>query len=527
MRRPHIVLRERTGGFMKKKHMEILGLTLSLLFLGGCAEIEPEIESFLDSLGEDGQETAIRYQKLSAVFDKMGKGMGLAIVMIEPEDLEENQEIEYYPAVAEYAVDMEIDGETYISRETDENAVHVFGEAQVVLKNAEISRIAKDSGEEGDLSAYGVGAAMLTTSGTSYLKNNTITTRAERGTGIFAYGDGTTYAVNTTINTKRDSSKGIQAAKGGTVYGWNLKAGTEGNDSPAVRSDSRGSSLILDGGTYSTKGMDSPAVYSAGNTVIHGGYLAAEQWEAICMKGNQSLSLYDCDVSGNKADDISNDCTWNVILYQNGAGGFTKGKSTFEMNGGTLTARNGGLFYTTNVDSAITLSNVKITYPAVNGFFLRCTGNNNQREWGKSGANGADCLFTAVNQDMIGDVIWDSISRLDFYMSEGSVLRGAVRQEENYAGSGGEGHCNLYIGEGCTWIVTGNSTLGRLSCQGTIVDDEGNAVMVHGKDQTLYMQGNSKYTVAVDTFETQANMSGASQPTQWMDHQVEIPQEMQ
>lgn len=512
---------------MKRKHMAILGLAFSLFFLGGCAKAESEIESFLKSLGIEEQTADIRYQKLSEGFAKMGNGLGLAIAMIDSEDLEKAPEIEYYPAVAEYAVDMEIDGETYTSRELNENAVHVFGEAQVILKNAEISRIAKDSDEDEDLSAYGVGAAMLTTSGTSYLKNNTISTRAGKGTGIFAYGDGTTYAVNTTINTKKDSSKGIQASKGGTIYGWNLKAETQGNYSPAVRSDSRSSSIILDGGTYSTKGTDSPAVYSAGNTVIHGGNLTAGQWEAICMKGNQSLSLYDCDVAGNKADDISNECTWNVILYQNEAGGLKKGKSTFEMNGGTLTAQNGGLFYTTNVESEITLSNVKFTYPMVNEFFLRCTGNNNQKGWGKSGSNGADCLFTAVNQNMAGDVIWDNISQLDFYMTEGSSLKGAVRQDESYADSDGDGYCNLYIGEGCTWTVTGNSTVSRLSCQGTIVDDAGNAVMVHGKDQALYMQGNSKYKVVVDTFETQADMSGASQTTQWMDHQVGIPQEMQ
>lgn len=515
---------------MKRKYAAMMGLTLSLLFLGGCAETESEIvseiESFFESLGEEEQTTDIRYQKLSSAISEPGNVLGLALAMIGPEDLEENQEVAYYPAVAEYAVDMEAEGETYTSRGMDENAVHVFGEAQVVLKNAEISRIAKDSGEGEDLSAYGVGAAMLTTSGTSYLKNNAITTRAENGTGIFAYGDGTVYAVNTTVNTKKDSSKGIQAAKGGTIYAWNLKVETEGKASPAIRSDPRGSSMILDGGTYSTKGMDSPAVYSAGNTAIRGGKLTAEQWEAICMKGNQSLFLYDCDVAGNKADDISNECTWNVILYQSGDGILKKGKSTFEMNGGTLTVRNGGIFYTTNVESVITLSNVKITYPMVNEFFLKCTGNHNQKEWGKSGTNGADCLFTAVNQNMTGDVIWDSISQLDFYMSEGSALRGAVRKEENAAGSDGDGYCNLYLGEGCTWTVTGNSTLSRLSCQGTIVDDEGNAVMVKGKDETLYMQGNGKYAVTVDVFESQVNMSGASETTRWMEHQVEIPQEM-
>lgn len=81
------------------------------------------------------------------------------------------------------------------------------------------------------------------------------------------------------------------------------------------------------------------------------------------------------------------------------------------------------------------------------------------REDGEStGANGADCLFTAIDQTMEGNVIWDSISDLDFYMTGESTLTGAVVQDESNAGGGGDGYCNLYIGEDATWIVTGDST---------------------------------------------------------------------
>ena len=34
---------------------------------------------------------------------------------------------------------------------------------------------------------------------------------------------------------------------------------------------------------------------------------------------------------------------------------------------------------------------------------------------------------------MEGNVIWDSISQLDFYMTEGSTLTGAVVQDDTYA----------------------------------------------------------------------------------------------
>ena len=115
------------------------------------------------------------------------------------------------------------------------------------------------------------------------------------------------------------------------------------------------------------------------------------------------------------------------------------------------------MFYTTNTESTITLNNVDINYNDDNEFFLQCTGNTNQRGWGQSGVNGADCHFTGISQDMQGDVIWDSISDLDFYLTEGSSLTGAVVDDESYAGEGGEGYCNVYVSADSTWTVTGDS----------------------------------------------------------------------
>ena len=48
------------------------------------------------------------------------------------------------------------------------------------------------------------------------------------------------------------------------------------------------------------------------------------------------------------------------------------------------------------------------------------------------GANGSDCTFTADNQDMEGAVIWDSISQLDFYMTNGSTLTGYFADDETF-----------------------------------------------------------------------------------------------
>ena len=133
-------------------------------------------------------------------------------------------------------------------------------------------------------------------------------------------------------------------------------------------------------------------------------------------------------------------------------------------------------------------------------------------------------MFTAEGQDMEGDIVWDEISQLDFYMTKNSTLKGAVLQEKNDGGKDRDGYCNLYIEEGCTWTVTGNSSLNRLSCSGRIEDDEGKTVTIRGKDGTVYVQGTGKYTITVVSHEPAANLSGASEISRWTDHQTEVPE---
>lgn len=282
--------------------------------------------------------------------------------------------------------------------------------------------------------------------------------------------------------------------------------------------------MVVDGGTYTSNGVGSPAIYSTADIAVNNAVLTANGSEAICIEGLNSIHLFDSDLTGNMSDLEQNDCTWNVILYQSMSGDSQVGNSTFEMNGGSLTAKNGGMFYTTNTESTITLSDVDITNAEDSEFFLKCTGNANERGWGTAGDNGADCLFTAVQQEMEGDVVWDSISQLDFYITDGSTLTGAVTDDETNAGDGGEGYCNVYVGEDCTWTVTGDSVLTGLSNSGTIVDEDGNTVTVKGSDGTVYVEGTGSYTVTVESYSDSADLSGLSEVTQWSDYQVEKPE---
>ena len=405
----------------------------------------------------------------------------------------QSQGVDSYTAANEYTEDTTVSNETIESTGTDENAALISSGANVTLDNDTIARTSADSQGGDNSSFYGVGAAVLATDGTAYVKEGSVTT---------------------------------DAAGGGTLYGWDLNVETNDESSAAIRSDRGGGTMVIDGGTYVSNGVGSPAIYSTADIAVSNANLTANGSEAICIEGLNSIHLYDCDLTGNMSDLDQNDNTWTVILYQSMSGDSEVGNSTFQMNGGSLTSENGGVFYTTNTESTITLSNVDITYNDDNEFFLQCTGNTNQRGWGQSGANGADCHFTGISQDMQGNVIWDSISNLDFYLTEGSSLTGAVVDDESYAGEGGAGYCNVYVSADSTWTVTGDSTVSSLENEGTIIDSEGKTVTIQGTDGTVYVQGDSGYTITTGSYSDTADLSGATAIQDQSAYTVEKPDQL-
>ena len=434
--------------------------------------------------------------------------------------------VDSYDTVNEYSSDETVSDTSLESTGTDENAALISNGAEVTFSNDAISRTSSDSQGGDNSSFYGVGAAVLATDGTAYVKDSTVTTDSKGGAGLFAYGDGTVYVADTDITTQQDTSGGIHAAGGGKLYAWDLNVETNGESSAAIRSDRGGGTMVVDGGTYTSNGVGSPAVYCTADIAVNNAELTANGSEAVCIEGLNSLRLYNSNLTGNMSDDDQNDTTWTVILYQSMSGDSEVGNSTFQMDGGTITSKNGGLFYTTNTECTITLKDVDITYNDDNEFFLQCTGNNNQRGWGQSGANGSDCNFTADSQDMKGNVIWDSISDLDFYMTNGSTLEGAFVNDESNAGNGGDGYCNVVIDKDSTWTVTGDSIITSLSNAGTITDADGKTVSIVGTDGTTYVEGDSDYTITVGSYQDSADTSASTTVDDWSNYEVERPESL-
>mgnify|MGYP002533887122 CR=1 FL=1 len=291
----------------------------------------------------------------------------------------------------------------------------------------------------------------------------------------------------------------------------------------------RNSSDSTGGDNSSFYGVGAALLATDGNAYVKGGTVTTDAAGGAGLFAYGDGTVYAADTTIKTTQDTSGGIhaagggklyAWELNVETNGE---SAAAIRSDRGGGTLTSKNGGVFYTTNTESDITLKDVDITYNNDNEYFLRCTGNNNERGWGESGANGADCDFTAISQDMEGDVIWDTISQLDFYMTDGSNLTGVIIDDESFAGNGGDGYCNVYVSDDSTWTVTGNSTVSTLSNAGTIVDDSGKTVTIKGTDGTVYAEGDSDYTITVDKYEETADTSDSETIASWSDYEVEKP----
>lgn len=336
---------------------------------------------------------------------------------------------------------------SYSSTGDDENALRVDG-ATVTLDSVTVDKSAGSSSNTEDGDFYGQNAALLATNGANVtIKNATVNSSAQNGNGIFSYGTGTTVNVSdSTITTTADNSGGIQTTGGGTV--------------------------VVDKGTYTSNGYNSPAVYSTADVTVSNATLTANNSESLVIEGKNSIKLNNCDVSGNMSStegSSSDENVHNVMIYQSMSGDAEVGTSEFDMTGGSLTGNNGDMFYITNTHSIINLSNVDITNKDADAYLMRVTGNSAARGWGKAGANGAQVEFTASNQTLNGDIAVDTVSTLNMTLTDSSDFTGTINIIDNAQnGTAVDNNAVVTIDSDSTWTLTGDCTVTSLENNGTI-----------------------------------------------------------
>ncbi len=386
---------------------------------------------------------------------------------------QDSGEVEQGTAATTIDTDGTYSDETYTSEGDDENALRVDG-ATATLDGVTVNKTAGNtsSTENGDF--YGMNAGLLATNGADVtIKNATVNTSAQNGNGIFAYGSGTKVSVSdSTVKTTADNSGGLMTTGGASLSASNVTVETDGNSAAAIRTDRGGGTVSVNGGSFTSNGTNSPAVYSTADISAEGATLTANGSEALVIEGNNSLSLTDCTVSGNMSDTqgaSSDENVHNVMIYQSMSGDAEDGMSSFTMNGGTLTGNNGDMFYVTNTSTTINLSKVTMDQQDTDGAFLRVSGNSASKGWGTAGQNGGQVKMSLSDMSLTGDIVVDSISTLDLTLSGNTTYEGSINIVDNAeGGTAVDNNAVVTVEAGSTWKLTGNCTVTSVNNEGTI-----------------------------------------------------------
>ncbi len=359
-----------------------------------------------------------------------------------------------------------------------------------------VTKTGDSSGDEADF--YGENSAIFATNGGNLTLNSmVIKTDGTHANAVFSYGEGTTVNISDSyIETSGNCSGGLMTTGGGTMNAENLTITTSGNSSAAIRSDRGGGTVNVNGGDYSTSGKGSPVIYSTADITVSNATLTSATSEGVVVEGKNSVTLNNADLTADhnahNSDKSSN--YQAVMIYQSMSGDAAQGKSSFTMNGGTLTNQNGDVFFVNNTVTDITLNNAAITNNG-DGVFLRAEA----AGWGNEGSNGGQVTLQATNQTINGDMIVDDVSNLNLYLKSGSAFTGAVNS------SGQAGEVYVEIEDGSTWTLTGDSYITSLTCGADAIKLNGHKLYVNGVE---YTEGSTSSGTAIEATVSESSGHG-------------------
>ena len=376
---------------------------------------------------------------------------------------------------------------TYSSDTADESAL-ILSQAGITLDNPTVTKTGDSNGGD-NCNFYGLNAAVLVKDGADVvITGGTVESSASGANGVFVYGgnggmngaegDGTTLHISgTTITTTGDGSGGIMTTGGGVTYAEDLTVTTSGRSSAAIRTDRGGGTVVVDGGTYTTSGLGSPAIYSTADITVKNATLVSNLSEGVCIEGKNSITLENCDLTANNTQRNSNATFLDTIMiYQSMSGDADSGTSAFTMTGGSLTGKSGHLFHVTNTHAVITLSGVELVNEGSDVLLSVCD----------DGWNGASNIaeFVADAQALSGTILVGSNSELTLTLRNGSSFTGCVSGEiENAKGetvSTEVGTVSVILESGSTWTLTADTY---------VTSFEGDASGVAANGYTLYVNG--------------------------------------
>ena len=374
-----------------------------------------------------------------------------------------------------------------LTDKNNDNVLTVTNETQEFMYYRFSKRGGTD-GEDTEADTLGKNAAILAKESAQFtLRDSLVLSYGSHAHGLFSLGEGTNIIVSDcVILTMSNDSSGLMTSDGGKISAIHVTAGTYGTGSPAVNVSEGGGSVTAERGHYYTEGTNSPAILARGEAGISMAKIEAGSSQAVKSEGEAAVTLQSCDITANhEAQPTDNISPYQaVMIYRADSGNPLSETSYFTMNNGKLDCMKGDVFYATNVNATISLMNADITNHDSDGAFLRAGASS----WGTSGINGGKITLSALGQNIDGNIILDSASDMNMYLTEGSLFTGAV----NPTGTSARIFVSL---SNSRWILTGDSHVSSLACEAGSINLNGHTLYV---GETAYTAGTESSGSAVD-----------------------------
>lgn len=388
--------------------------------------------------------------------------------------------------------------------ENSENGGHAI-EADAVTAsygNVAVTKTGDSEGDEADF--YGENAAVFATNGATLdLSNLVVDTNGTHANAVFSYGEGTTVNIaDSVIETVGNCSGGLMTTGGATMNASNLAVHTTGNSSAAIRSDRGGGIVNVQGGSYTTEGTGSPAIYSTADITVSDAELTSTASQGVVVEGKNSVTLNNVTLNASNTTKNSDKSDWYqaVMIYQSMSGDAAEGASSFTMNGGSLTNQNGDVFFVNNTVTTITLNGASIANTDFDGVFLRAAA----AGWGNEGSNGGQVTLNAASQAIDGDMLVDDVSNLNLHLSDVSTFVGAINPD------GQQGEVYVELSDDSIWSLTGDSYITSLTCGTDSIALNGFTLYVNG---VPYEEGTASTGAAIETVVSSGGGQGGDMGT--------------
>ena len=325
---------------------------------------------------------------------------------------------------------------SYTSKKSDQSVVLVKNSGTLTLNNAVLNKLSGDSSNTENSEFYGINAGLLvTTKSTANVTNAKITTSAKGSNAVFATGTNAKINISdsTITTTGSSSARGLDATYGGTIYADNVTVSTSGNSCASLATDRGEGTVTAKNSTLSTKGTGSPVIYSTGKISISNTTGTASGSQMVVIEGKNSATVTNSKLTASGQGNRNNVDNSGIMIYQSMSGDASTGTGTFTAKNSTLSVsknssyyKKSPMFFVTNTDAVINLTNTKLSYGSNTLLSVKGTS-----EWGQSGSNGGTVKLNASKQTLTGNINLDKLSTLTMKLSNSSTYTGTINAKNS------------------------------------------------------------------------------------------------